>query len=136
MKDQLRKIFADMTTTSSPCATGLQADEINITESPASYDTMYGQSWAGPRRRSLPSPGVPLSLRVHHRLHRPKYPLQGKVAILLTHRATQPIALIVIPLTTGLMIVRIEDHHPVGQVTLIWFQLLPRQVHLIIPLMK
>ena len=56
MKDQLHKIFADMTTTSSPGATGLQANEIHITESPASYDTMYGWSWAGPRRCSLPPP--------------------------------------------------------------------------------
>ena len=64
--------------------------------------------------------GVPLSLRLlHQRLHRTKYPLQETVTILLTHRAIQPIALFVIPLTTGLMIVRIEDHHPVGQVTLI-----------------
>ena len=54
MKDQLRKIFADMTTTSSPGATGLQADEINIAESPASYDTIYGWSWAGPCHCSLP----------------------------------------------------------------------------------
>ena len=56
MKDQLHKIFMDMTTTSSPRATGLQANEINMTESPASYDTMYGQSWAGPHHRSLPHP--------------------------------------------------------------------------------
>ena len=57
MKDQLRKIFADTTTTTtSPGATGLQANEINITESQASYDTMYGRSSAGPRRHSLPPP--------------------------------------------------------------------------------
>ena len=84
-----------MTTTMSPGATGLQPNEINITESQASYDTMYGRSSAGPRRRSLPPPrGVPLSLHVlHHRLHRTKSPLQEKVAILLTHRAIQPVAL-------------------------------------------
>ena len=125
MKDQLHKIFTDTTTTSSPGATGLQADEINITESPASYDTMYGQSWAGPCCRSLPPPrGATFTPRSHHRLHRTKYPFQEKVPILLTHRAIQPVALFVIPLTTGLMIVRIEDHHPVDHVTLIWFQLL------------
>ena len=56
MKDQLCKIFADTTITSSPSATGLQADEINIAESPASYDTMYCRSWAGPRHHSLPPP--------------------------------------------------------------------------------